>query len=123
LISSYGNQGIFDAAVTLVALGPTPAAFKTLSEAIPIGHTAPGPCDIAGKIVAVTPDKAFEILFSGAFHGRERFVVRTRQVDAQGSPSRSTGHLRLRVRRTAHRLGSPKILSLDERDVANSGSV
>ena len=74
LISSYGNQGVFDAAVMLVALGPTPAAFKTLSEAIPIGHTAPGPCDIAGKIVAVTPDKAFEILFSGAFHGRERFV-------------------------------------------------
>lgn len=85
LISSYGNQGVFDDAVTLVALGPTPAALRTVSDSIPIGHAAPGPCDIEGKIVPVTPDKAFDIQFSGAFHGRERVVLAHGQWTPRGA--------------------------------------
>jgi hypothetical protein len=73
LVSDYGDQGIFDTAATLVALGPTPGGIKYVSEAIPIGHTD-GACDVDGKIVPVTPDKAFDVQFSGAFHGRERYL-------------------------------------------------
>lgn len=90
LLSSYGNQGIFDTSATLVSLGPTPQAIS-VSDAIPIAHSAPGPCDIKGKIVPGTPDKAFDIQFSGAFRGRERYVFSRgkwrpsgRQADLQG---------------------------------------
>jgi hypothetical protein len=74
LLSSYGNQGTFDTSATLVTLGPTPRTIG-VSDAIPIAHSAPGPCDIEGTIVPATLDKAFDIRFSGAYHGRERFVL------------------------------------------------
>ena len=74
LLSSYGNQGIFDTSATLVSLGPTPATIA-VSDAIPIAHSAPGPCNIKGEIVPVTLDRAFDIRFSGAFQGRERFAL------------------------------------------------
>lgn len=53
LVSSYGDQGIFDTAATLLALGPTPIRSSPWTRQNPIGHTN-GPCDIDGKIVPVT---------------------------------------------------------------------
>ncbi len=73
LISSYGDQGISDATATLVELGPTPGAIKYVSDAIPLDHTN-APCEIHGEIVPVSPDKKFDVQFSGGFHGRNHYV-------------------------------------------------
>jgi hypothetical protein len=83
LESGYFDQGIGDADVRLVALGPTPEAIQ-VSGPIAVGHSD-GRCDIEGKIVPVTPDKAFDVQFRGAFHGREHFVFTQGQWTPAGA--------------------------------------
>jgi len=72
LEGGYFDQGIGDNDVRLVALGPTPGTIQ-VSGPIAVGHSD-GQCDVEGKIVPVTPDKAFDVEFHGGFHGREHFV-------------------------------------------------
>ena len=84
LEGGYFDQGIDDTDVRLVALGPTPETIHGVSGSIAVGHSD-SRCDIEGKIVPVTPDKAFDVQFSGAFHGRERFVFNQGQWTPAGA--------------------------------------
>lgn len=81
LEGGYFDQGIGDTDVRLVALGATPETLR-VGGAIGVGHSN-NRCDIEGKIVPVTPDKAFDVQFSGSFHGRGAFRVRTRPVEVR----------------------------------------
>jgi hypothetical protein len=83
LVSGYFDQGVGDDVATLLALGPTPHEIRYASDAIAIGHSS-GRCDIEGEIVPVTPDKAFVVRFSGAFHGHEGYAFAHGQWTLRG---------------------------------------
>jgi hypothetical protein len=84
LEGGYFDQGIGDDDVRLIALGPTPQTIREVSDTIAVGHSD-NRCDIKGKIVPVTPDKAFDIQFSGNFHGREHFVLKQGRWTREGA--------------------------------------
>jgi hypothetical protein len=77
VLSGYYNQGEGDSSAYLVALGPSIDRVELVSDGIPLSYTnAATPdsgCDIDGKIVPVTPDKVFEVRYSGSFEGRVRY--------------------------------------------------
>jgi len=73
----YFNQGEGSSSAELVELGPTIKDVDVVADEIPLSYTisagANYHCDISGKITPVTPDRAFDVVYSGSYHGRRRY--------------------------------------------------
>lgn len=71
--SGYFDWGEGDDQVELYRLGRTIDAVGPISDTIPIRITKDA-CDVEGTIKPVTPDKVFEVRYSGTHHGPQRYV-------------------------------------------------
>ena len=94
--TGYFDQGEGSSSVELVELGSTIKDVSVVADEIPMSYTISAGsnyhCDISGRIAPVTQDRAFDVVYSGAYHGSRRYQ-RSKQGWAPVSPTEDLRHL------------------------------